>query len=57
MTSVVFIKIDVDEADELAELLGVSAMPTFKFFKNGEQVDELVGASEAKLKEMIKKNM
>ena len=52
-----FVKIDVDEADELAEFLGVSAMPTFKFFKGGEQVDELVGASEVKLKEMIKKHM
>jgi len=35
MTQVVFIKIDVDEAEDVAEALGISAMPTFKFFKAG----------------------
>ena len=53
---VVFIKIDVDEAEDVAESCGISAMPTFKFYKGGEQVDELVGASEQKLKDIIKKH-
>jgi len=31
-------------------------MPTFFFYKGGKKVDELVGASEAKLLEMIVKH-
>jgi len=53
---VVFVKIDVDENEEVAASCGISAMPTFQCFKKGAKVDELVGASEEKLKEMIKKN-
>lgn len=46
-----FTKCDVDEADkELIELCEVAAMPTFKFFKAGKQVDEMQGADEAGLK-------
>ncbi|XP_045157640.1 thioredoxin-like [Mercenaria mercenaria] len=55
-TNIIFIKVDVDENDEVAQAEGISAMPTFKFYKNGKQVDELVGASEAKLKEMCEKH-
>ena len=43
------VKVDVDENDETAALFGIRAMPTFMFFHRGEKVDELVGASEAKL--------
>ena len=53
--NVVFIKVDVDKAQEIAKLEGISAMPTFKFFKNGEKVNEVVGASEAKIKEAVEK--
>jgi len=51
----IFIKVDVDEAEEIAAKCGISAMPTFKVFKNGEKQDELVGASKDKLQEMIGK--
>ena len=54
-TSVKFIKVDVDALSDIAERFGVSAMPTFKVLKNGEKVDELVGASEPKLRELIQK--
>ena len=53
---VIFIKVDVDENAETAEACGIEAMPTFHFYKGGEKVDELVGASEAKLKEKIEQN-
>merc|ERR1712012_380590 len=46
-----FIKVDVD-ASSIAGDCGVSAMPTFHFYKKGEKVDELVGASEEKLVEL-----
>merc|ERR1712159_817622 len=52
----VFIKGDVDENSETAESCGVSTMPTFMYYKNGEKVDELVGASEDELKSKIDKN-
>lgn len=55
MDNVIFIKVDVDEAEELAQQQGISAMPTFRLFKNKEKVDELMGANQDKLKEMIKK--
>jgi hypothetical protein len=31
-------------------------MPTFQVFKSGEKIDELVGASKEKLKELIAKH-
>ena len=35
---VVFLKVDVDEAEDVAAEYHVSAMPTFKFIKNGKVV-------------------
>jgi len=46
-----FSKVDVDQAPELAN--GIQAMPTFQFFRNGNKVNELIGANFDKLKSMI----
>nr|2YPM_A Chain A, LAFCA THIOREDOXIN [synthetic construct] len=54
--NVVFLKVDVDEVEDVAAEYGISAMPTFQFFKNGKKVDELTGANQEKLKAMIKKH-
>jgi thioredoxin 1 len=51
-----FIKVDVDEADDISSKAGVSAMPTFQVWKDGAKIDELVGASEAKLNELVAKH-
>lgn len=40
-----FIKVDVDEVPDVAQELGIRAMPTFLVFKNGEVVSEVVGAN------------
>jgi thioredoxin 1 len=40
-----FIKLDVDEVPDVAQELGVRAMPTFLIFKNEEKVQEIVGAN------------
>ena len=45
-------KCDVEECDDLAMEYGIRNIPTILFFKNGEQVDKLVGAvSKAKFEE------
>ncbi|TPX70435.1 hypothetical protein SpCBS45565_g01819 [Spizellomyces sp. 'palustris'] len=54
-TKAVFIKIDVDEVPEVAEKAGVSAMPTFHIYKNGQKEAEIVGANPAKLEGEISK--
>ena len=37
-------KIDIDEAQELATRFGITGVPTLIFLRDGEQVDQLVGA-------------
>jgi len=53
MTDVVFVKVDVDENEETAQACGISAMPTFQFYKSGAKVHGFSGASEDKIKEAI----
>ena len=50
---VIFIKVDVDEADDVAQQQQVQAMPTFKFFKNGGEVKSFAGADLEKLKTCV----
>lgn len=53
---VTFVKIDVDNDDEnVSEKYNVDCMPTFIFFKEGNELDRFSGASVKKLKEYIKK--
>ncbi|RMZ77708.1 hypothetical protein DV738_g4231, partial [Chaetothyriales sp. CBS 135597] len=44
--SVRFYKLDVDQVEDVAAELGIRAMPTFLFFKDGKKVDEVVGANK-----------
>lgn len=48
-----FAKVDVDEAEDVSQEYGIRAMPTFIAFKDGEKVDEVVGADPSKLERMI----
>jgi thioredoxin 1 len=40
-----FVKLDVDEVPDVAQELGIRAMPTFLIFKGEEKVAEVVGAN------------
>ncbi|KAF2396682.1 putative thioredoxin [Trichodelitschia bisporula] len=50
-----FYKLDVDDVADAAAELGVRAMPTFYFFKNGEKLGEVVGANPPAIETAIKK--
>ncbi|KAL8426599.1 hypothetical protein Efla_005176 [Eimeria flavescens] len=55
MTHISFYAVDVDENPELCEREEVSAMPTFKFYKNGKVVETIVGVLKPKLEEALDK--
>ncbi|CAF1170097.1 unnamed protein product [Adineta ricciae] len=54
---VVFLKCDVDEAEDVAKKYDIEAMPTFVLFKNGEEITRVVGANTADLKKTIENNV
>jgi len=49
-----FYRVDVDAAPEIAQEVGVTAMPTFVLFKDGGKVDTLRGAVPPKLTNLVK---
>ncbi|KAM4612241.1 thioredoxin b [Polymixia lowei] len=51
--NVVFLKVDVDEAQDVASHCDIKCMPTFMFYKNGQKVDEFAGANYDKLVEKV----
>jgi len=53
---VVFLKVDVDECEDIAAKYSVNAMPTFVFIKSGEKVASLTGANKEKLKQLVASN-
>lgn len=52
-----FYKLDVDQVPDVAQELGIRAMPTFLLFKNGERVGEVVGANPKALEAAISSNI
>ena len=51
-----FCKVNVDEAQATAGKYGIKSIPTLMFFKNGERVDQIVGAlPEEAIKPKIEK--
>jgi thioredoxin 1 len=51
--SIVVLKIDVDELEDVAAKYQIEAMPTFKLFKNGQEVDAVIGANIQKIKDLF----
>ncbi|XP_067297379.1 thioredoxin-like [Pseudorasbora parva] len=50
---VVFLKVDVDDAQDVAQSCEIKCMPTFHFYKNKKKLDDFSGSNETKLKEML----
>lgn len=48
-----FVKVDVDDADDVAATCGIQAMPTFHFYKGGVKVDEMMGADKDTLERKV----
>ncbi|KAG8972180.1 Cytoplasmic thioredoxin isoenzyme 2 [Tulasnella sp. 427] len=46
-------KVDVDEAEGIAKECGITAMPTFKVFKNGQPINEMRGANPPGLQNLL----
>ena len=55
--SVRFYKLDVDDVPDVAQELGVRAMPTFYIFNKGDKVNEVVGANQKALEAMVQKEV
>lgn len=55
--SIRIVKVDVEELADFAEEYSISAMPTLLFFKNGIEVDRVMGANEPSILKAIQKYM
>ncbi|KAG5845569.1 thioredoxin-like [Anguilla rostrata] len=51
--NVVFLKVDVDDAQDVATFCDIKCMPTFHFYKNGKKIDEFSGCNPTKLEEKL----
>ncbi|MBQ9702254.1 MAG: thioredoxin [Bacteroidales bacterium] len=57
-SQITVVKVNVDDADEIAAQYRIMSIPTLLFFKNGQQVDKTVGAMpKPTLAEKIKANL
>lgn len=50
-----FVKVNVDEQQEIAAQYGIQAMPTFLVFKDGKKIEEIKGANPPALKKAVEK--
>ncbi|ORY34755.1 thioredoxin-like protein [Naematelia encephala] len=53
--SVKFVKVDVEEQEEIAQEQGIRSMPTFIVYKDGKAIETMSGAVPAKLTALIEK--
>lgn len=49
----VFLKVDIDEARDVASSWNISSVPTFFFLRDGKEVDRVVGADKNALERKV----
>ncbi|XP_018593721.1 thioredoxin-like [Scleropages formosus] len=54
--NIVFLKVDVDDAQDVANFCDIKCMPTFHFYKNGKKMDNFSGSSSEKLEQLLKEH-
>jgi thioredoxin 1 len=52
-TNVEFLKVDIDESNELAEAFGIESLPTFVLIENGNIINQIKGADMETLKNSL----
>ncbi|KAM6972846.1 thioredoxin-like [Aplochiton taeniatus] len=52
-TNCVFLKVDVDDAPDVASFCDIKCMPTFHFYKKSQKVEEFSGSNQGKLTELV----
>ncbi|GFF37956.1 thioredoxin [Aspergillus udagawae] len=50
-----FYKVDADAQPDIAQEVGIRAMPTFIVFRDGQKVGELTGANPEALRNLVRK--
>lgn len=50
---VFFIKVDVDESEDIIKKYKITSIPTFYFYKNNEKINEIIGLDEPRLENYI----
>ena len=53
---VVFTKVDIDEASDVADLLKISSIPCFILYHQGEEIDRIQGTDITLVKKKINEN-
>ncbi|XP_018536803.1 thioredoxin [Lates calcarifer] len=51
--NVIFLKVDVDEVQDLCTRCEIRSMPTFQFYKKGQKLEAFSGADPDKLKSKV----
>jgi len=52
-SNLIFLKVDVDEVQDVTAKWEVRAMPTFIFIQNGKQIDKIIGANKDELERKV----
>ncbi|ESO03718.1 hypothetical protein HELRODRAFT_173420 [Helobdella robusta] len=53
--NIILVKVDVDDAEDVADKYGVTVLPTFVVIRNGCMADKLIGSELDKIEKMFKK--
>lgn len=54
--NVVFMTVDIDNAEELSELYKITSLPTLKFIKQGQEIKSIVGTDTERIIDIINNN-